>query len=204
MFTFSVLLLPLAIGIFFTQNKNKANIILVITGFLTGIIVFALKEFLTLSHRVVPFSFGENFWYLFLREAVLPVAILYLVFFFISKDELSFKLEAFFPLIASYFVVFLPYQCITSPEAKTAFEAFFKPVLFFSMIWGISTCLYFIKDGINGNKALCALGGAGILVFLVLPALAETMFLMNFPAISFILLSVLALALASGAKFKQI
>lgn len=204
MFTFSVLLLPLAIGIFFTQNKNKANIILVITGFLTGIIVFALKEFLTLSHRVVPFSFGENFSYLFLRETFLPLVFLYLVFFFLSKDELSFKLEAFFPLIASYFVVFLPYQCITSPEAKTAFEAFFKPVLFLSMIWGISTSLHFIKNGIAGKKNLCVLGVAGIIVFLILPALAESMFLMDFPAISYILLSILAFLLALGAKFKQI
>lgn len=201
MFTFAVLLLPVALAFYFVQSEKKVNIILVITGAVTGFLVFALKEFLTLSHRIVSFSFTSNFLYLFFREAFIPVVLLYGIFFLISKDDLDFKFEAFFPLIASFYCVFLPYDVATSPEAKSAFELLAKPVLFLSLLVSINHGLLLINESLKGKKVLLCAGIALIIISFVMPSVAEALFLTDSPVYSYTLISVFAVLLAAGGEF---
>lgn len=206
MFIFCIALLPLSLAFFFicTKNgKNKPNVILLISGLLAGIVVFALKEFLTLSHIVVPFSFSENFLRLLLKETLLPMLIPYLIFFFLTKDDMEYKIQGFFPLTAAYFTIFLPYFCITSPESKTVFEAFLKPVLYTSVISSVAMGLSLIYKGftVPGCKTLSAAGIAACLVSVFLPALAETMFLLDYPLVSYVLTLVISLIIAAGTAF---
>ena len=67
-------------------------------GILTGIIVCACQSFFTFAHRVIPYNFMDNYLYLLFRQTILPLFILYLVFFLVSKDELQFKIDSFLPL----------------------------------------------------------------------------------------------------------
>lgn len=206
MFIFSIAILPLTLAFFFCytkDSKNKSDVILVIFGFLASIVVFALKEFLTLSHIVVPYSFSENFLRLLFKETLLPVVILYLLFFFITKDSTEYKIHGFFPLTAAYFTVFLPYFCITSPEAKTAFETVLKPVLFTSMLSSVAMGLKLIYKGLSSqdNKILAAAGFAACFCSFFLPALAETFFLMDYRLISYILTLVISLIITAGTAF---
>jgi len=205
MFTFAVLLLPVALAFYFAQSEKKVNIILLITGTITGFLVFGLKEFFTLSHRIVPLSFGSNFLYLFFREAFIPIVLIYGVFFLISKDDLEFKFDAFFPLIASFYCVFLPYSIATSPEAKTAFELLGKPLLFLSLLGSLSHGIAIIKIALGKNKKLLALGIGLIVISFSLPAIAESLFLTGASAFAFALVTVISILLtASGLIFQKI
>ncbi len=177
---------------------------MIITGCVTAFLVFALKEFFTLSHRNIPLSFAPNFLYLFFREAFLPIVLLYAVFFLLSKDDLDFKLEAFFPLVTSFYVVFLPYIVITSPETKTAFEVLAKPVLFTSLLVSLSQGVSYIQNGLKGKKGLIAVGIILILVSFCIPAAAESFFLMDSPAIYVILLILFSVILTSLNLFIRI
>ena len=201
MYTFALLLLPVVLAFYFVQSEKKVNIILLITGSVTGFLVFALKEFLTLSHRIVPLSVGSNFAYLFFREAFLPIVILYGIFFLISKDDLHFKFDAFFPLVASFYCVFLPYNVATSPEAKTAFELLAKPLLTLCLLGSLSHGLILIKESINGKKILLVPAIALIIISFALPAFAEALFLTAAPVFSYTLITIFSLLLSGGSSF---
>jgi len=201
MYTFSFLLLPVALAVYFAQSEKKTNVIVLITGFLSAVLVFAIKEFLTLSHRIIPFSFNPNFLYLFFRETLIPVVILYLIFFLLSKDETSFKIEAFFPLVASFYVVFLPYIVISSPVTKSAFELFAKPVLFLGLLIGLNTGISLLYKGITGKKPLIALGILLILISLPLPAITEALFLIDAAGFTYISLTVVSILISTGLIF---
>lgn len=201
MYTFSFLLLPVALAVYFTQSEKKTNIILLITGFLSAILIFALKEFLTLSHRVVPFSLSANFLYLFFKETLIPIFVLYILFFLLSKDEITFKIEAFFPLVASYYVVFLPYNIITSPVAKSAFEILFKPILFLNLLICMNSGLSLLYKGITGKKLLIPLGIFLLLISLPIPAITEAFFLIDSASFIYIILTIISILFSAGMLF---
>ncbi|MCQ2573847.1 MAG: hypothetical protein MJ182_08120 [Treponema sp.] len=201
MFTFSLLLFPLALGIYFAETKKKSDVILVITGSLTAFLIFALKEFLTLSHRIIPLSLGINFSYLFFRETFIPIVLLYGVFWILSKDSAEYKFLGFFPLVASFFTVFLPYNVITSPEAKTAFEILAKPVLYLSMIMNLARGFQLINSSLSSKKVFPVIHGSLIIAFsILLPAMAEALFLSDFPWYSYIILILLSLFITICGK----
>ena len=199
MFTFSILLLPVVLAFYFLESGKKENIILLITGSLSGILVFALKEFLTLSHRVVPLSFAENFIFLFMKECLIPLAVLYAIFWVISKDSREFKIQGFFPLITSFYSIYLPYLCITSPEANTVFIIVAKPVLYLSMIISVNNGIKMISQ----KKGSLALAVIIITSALIIPSLAESLFLISAPGLTYIILIPISIALSALDFLKQ-
>lgn len=204
MFTFSLFLMPLAIWFYCVQTKRKSDSIFITAGFLLGIIVLTLKEFFSFSHRIVEFSFWSNLFYIFFRETFLPVVLIFGFFLLISKDEKDFKLKAFFPLLASFYIVYLPYSCFTSPEPNSAFEYFFKPVLILNMLCCIHQAVKMISCEIKQTPLLFILGLAILIISMVLPALAETFFLIGSPYYICIILTVISFLVPAAGVFYQI
>lgn len=191
MYTFSILLLPLALSLYCAHSKRKSDALIIITGLLTGFFVLACKEFFTFSHRIVLYSFGRNFAYLFFREALIPLAVLYAAFFFLSKDTKEFRIKAFFPLLASFYTVYLPYLVITGPEARVFFTLFVKPWAFTAMLLSLGTGLEAAVLNQSGKIMYRILGIAVCVLGIVLPSLTETFFLMGYPVIIRIVLVLL-------------
>ncbi len=108
----------------------------ILIGFFSALIVCLVKEFFILSDSILTTNTFETFIKLFVKETLLPSAILIAVFLLFSKDSSEYKGAAILPLLASFYAVFIPYSGFTSAEKATAFMIFTKPLLFTALcIW---------------------------------------------------------------------
>ena len=120
-------------------------------------------------------------WYLLLRQTLLPVIVLYGVFFLVSKDELSYKVEALFPLLISFYMLYLPYTILSGADhIITTFLLFVKPVLFTVMIFSLGLSAKHIEKNINAKKYFFTAVWILIsLVSIVVPSVLETMYILD-------------------------
>ena len=150
-------------------------------GLIAAVLVCGFRAFFLYSHRVIPFSFGKNMWYLLLRQTLLPVVLLYGLFFLISRDTISYKVEALFPLLISFYLLYLPYTILsTSEKIITTFPLFIKPVLFTVMIFSLGLSAKHIEKTVKAQKyVFTVIWGFIALVSIVLPSVVETMYILD-------------------------
>ena len=176
-----LLLLPLILAAWIFYKKNPHMIPVIFTGLITAVLVCGFRAFFLYAHRVIPFSFGLNMWYLLLRQTLLPIIALYGIFFAVSKDEISYKVEALFPLLISFYILYLPYTILsTSEKVITTFPLFIKPVLFTVMIFSLGLSAKHIEKTVRAKKYFfTAVWIIIALVSIVFPSVAETMYLLD-------------------------
>ncbi len=176
-----LLLLPLILAAWIFYKKNPHMIPVIFTGLVTAVLVCGFRAFFLYAHRVIPFSFGLNMWYLLLRQTLLPIIALYGIFFAVSKDTISYKVEALFPLLISFYILYLPYTILsTSEKVITTFPLFIKPVLFTVMIFSLGLSAKHIEKTIRAKKYFfTAVWIIIALVSIVFPSVAETMYLLD-------------------------
>ena len=175
-----MLLMPLALVLFCNTKKIRTIFPLVFLGFLSSAVVCGFKGFFMFAHRVIFYSFIETFASLFVFQTLLPLVIVYGVFFFISHDEFDFKLDAFVPLILSFYCVYMPFTVMSEAEAVySGFEILIKPSLYAAMIVQTGFLLPSLVSAIQKkNKNLAVLISVGIFIYLVVPSLLETFYLL--------------------------
>ena len=119
--------------------------------------------------------------YLLVRQTLLPVVLLYGIFFAWSKDSISYKIESFFPLLISFYMLYLPYIIIsTSDGLYTSFPLFVKPVLFVVMIFSLGLSAKHIEKTLKNKKIFFAVIWIFIgLVSVVIPSLLEGMYILD-------------------------
>lgn len=186
-----ILLLPLILAAwcFYKRDAHLAPVIFM--GLVTAVLVCGFRAFFLYSHRVIPFSFENNMWYLLLRQTLLPVVLLYGLFFLISKDTVSYKVEALFPLLISFYLLYLPYTILSGADhIFTTFPLFIKPVLFTVMIFSLGLGAKHIEKTIRGKKyVFTAIWIIISLVSLVVPSVLETMYIMDMSYLLILILS---------------
>lgn len=146
-------------------------------------IVCAGKSFFFYLHRIVLYSFGINFLYILFGQILLPSGIIYAIFWFISKDSRNFKVKACFPLLASFYIVYLPYRVIAGGgSVYSAFELFLKPIMYLAFIAGVAEVVYqinkLLSSGCRSGKIFNIWCGTGAAV-LILPAAVESAWLIG-------------------------
>ena len=181
MFVFSFVFLPLLLASFCFFYKSHKIVPVIAIGIFTGIIVCACQSFFTFAHRVIPYNFIDNYLYLLFRQTILPLFILYLVFFLVSKDELQFKIDSFLPLNLSYYSIYLPYIIITTSEGLYSwFALFVKPVLFGAMLVQTAISVWYFYKLLKNNKIVFSILRTIIsLIYICLPAMSESLYLIN-------------------------
>lgn len=181
MYLFMFLLLPLILAAWIFYKRDPHMIPVIFTGLISAVLVCGFRAFFLYSHRVIPYSFELNMWYLLLRQTLLPVIVLYGVFFLISRDTISYKVEALFPLLISFYLLYLPYTILSSSEhVITSFPLFVKPVLFTVMIFSLGLGAKHFEKNINAKKIAFAVIWVVIsLVSIVVPSLLEAMYIMD-------------------------
>ena len=92
-----------------TLSKEKRNLIVIFLGVFSSTLLCAVQEFVLFSHRLVPYSFGQNLLFYFPQTLVMTIVV-YGLFILLTKDEWDFKIKSFFPLIMSFYSIYLPYQ----------------------------------------------------------------------------------------------
>lgn len=193
MLLFSLLLIPVVLGGFCLYYKDKKIFLPICFGLISGILVCSFKTFFVYSHRIVPYSVGQNFLFIFFRQIFFPTVILYLIFFFFSKDDFKYKIDMCCPLLLSFYMIFLPYTIITSSEGLySIFNLFIKPVVYTFLIIQVSYSFKVVIESVVDKESEINFKQALIgLVYFVLPALIESFFLVDKLTLVMIILAVI-------------
>ena len=182
MLLFLLLLLPLSLLLYFFWMGQKKDVIAVFSGIISSVLVCAIKVFFTYSHRIVPFTFSENFIFYLCRLSCVPVIIVYAVFFLIVKDSIEYKIKTFFPLIIGFYMVYLPYSILSlSSSIYAGYEIFIKPIVYLAMIcMGAFGINYFYKGIVQKKYLLSAAGACFFVVYLMIPAVTDALYAINY------------------------
>ena len=150
-------------------------------GSITSVLYCFVGFLVFSSYRVPEFNFRNNFVYFFLTGTIYPVACCVLLYLLLGKNDWKFKLLMFSDVVPSFYVVFLPYRIISVYDITDAFSLFVLPVI-------VASCLYILRKAsvfvavikaALWKKIVFGLLAAG--VFLVMPALTETMYYVASP-----------------------
>ena len=181
MYLFMFLLLPLILAAWCFYKKDSHLIPAIFLGIVAAVLVCGFKAFFLYSHRIIPYSFKSNVIFLLVRQTLLPVILLYGIFFAWSKDEISYKVESFFPLLISFYMLYLPYTIISTTEGLyTTFPLFVKPVLFVVMIFSLGLGAKHIEKTVRNRKfVFTAIWVIISLISVVVPSLLESMYILD-------------------------
>lgn len=180
MFLFLILLFPTVLCFCCFHSTKKIYGFLVASGAFLGILASGCTALFSYMHRIPEFSVCSNFFYYFLKEYVLPLVLVYALYFFATKDSVEFKIKAFFPVSAAFYAVYMPYCVISSSSAAFSFfQLFIKPVLMLSMVFMASFFAYRIYCAavLKNISKIIVLSFLALIALLVPPAL-ETMYLL--------------------------
>lgn len=181
MLLFLFLLFPVVLIGYCFYKPTAINFISIFIGLLSAVLICAFKTFFLYAHRVIPYSFADNMVYLLIRQTLLPALVLCGVFIAFSKDTLDYKIKSICPLLLSFYMVYLPYSVVSTSEGLySAYGIFAKPLIYVFMILQISYCAEGIFNGINSrNKVFIVIYSFIILVYLFIPAIIESLSLIN-------------------------
>lgn len=149
---------------------------------MSAVIVCAIRMIFFYPHRIVPFSFAGNIFYFLIKECFLPAVILYVVFFIVSKDTLEYKINGIFPLELSFYVVYFPYAVINSSSGfMEPFSLILKPIIYVAMFGAVGIMAREMYRLCKSKKKiwLVVIYSLLILVYMVGPAVIESLYLMN-------------------------
>ena len=182
MLLFLILLLPCALTAYAVFIKDKKIILPVFAGLITAVVVCACRFFFSYEHRLIYDSFSENFIYYLLKQNLLPLLIVSVVYALVSRDTAEYKVKNFFPLLCSFFAVYLPYCVITSSEIYyQAYDIFLKPVIYLAMLVMIASCLINAWQSFVDKKIIFAiLDILIILVYAFFPAVSDALYSINY------------------------
>ncbi len=192
MLLFLLLLLPAAFLVYAFIIKDRSIILPAFAGLITATFVCACRFFFSYEHRLIYFSFSENFVYYLVKQCFLPLFIVAAVYALVSRDKAEYKIKNFFPLMCSFFAVYLPYCVITASEVYyQAYDLFLKPVIYLSMLVQIALSLNSVYNGIKNKKFVIAVpDGLIILLFAIYPAISDALYAIDF---SFALILILGI-----------
>lgn len=209
MYLFLFILLPAALYIYFNSFGEKSLLTLSFTGIITGVVVCGIRFIFFYSHRIIPNAFFSNYFFYLSRIILLPLLV-YLVFFLISRDTIELKFKAFFPLLAGFYITYLPYYFLTmATSVYSNYDLFFRPIIYIAYLGG--TCFALLRcyeAFINKNLMGKILYIVMTVLYILIPAAIDTSYVINvaFPlfAVIGIVYIVLPVVLIFFEKIKKI
>lgn len=151
MYSFLLLAIPAATLCYcFSHSEYRFRNFLIpaLTGMMAGILAACIKEFFIFSVYIPKGSVPGNMLHLF-KPTFFPCLALCGLLTFFSKDDRQYKATALFPLISSFYAVYLPYTVISGPESRSFFLLFISPVLTLCTALSVQTAVFLI-----GRKVL--------------------------------------------------
>ncbi len=191
MLLFTLFLIPCVSLLFLLNSGDKAYRGVFAGGVISGVVVTICTFIFSFLHRVPEYSFASNFSYYAMREYVLPAVLLYVLYFFVTRDELDFKSKAFFFLEGGFFSIYMPYFIIVScPSSFSMYELFFKPLIWLGML---SLSAVFIQNiilsSVQKNRGKFIVFCVLLAFTLFIPPFLNTLWILNWLKIVFIVFS---------------
>lgn len=152
---FMLLLLPVSLFVFYfnREKDNRAHLLLVMfTGILTASVFVFIKILFAEPYYMPEVSFLKAFLYFYLGQTFFPMAVVWALFLlFARKDTVSDRFTLFFPMLAAFYAIYLPYRIIDEALPYSAFCLFVKPVLYLAMLAIVHD--FFVRLGNNSFAA---------------------------------------------------
>ena len=182
MLLFLLTLLPCSLIAYAFFVKDRKIILPVFAGLMTAVVVCACRFFFTYEHHLVYDSFSEIFSYYIVKQAFLPLFVVSAIYALISRDTAEFKVKNFFPLLAAFYAVYLPYCVITTSEYYyQSYDIFLKPVIYLAMLVMISFCLIDAFEAIKNKKVVCLIIDILIIcVYAIYPAISDALYAIDY------------------------
>lgn len=176
MLLFMFLLFPVFLTGYCFYVKSTKIVPSIFLGLMSGILLCAFKTFFLYAHRIIPYGFAENVAYLLIRQTLLPVIVLLVLWFVFSRDDMQYKSKAVAPILLSFYLIYLPYSIVTTSEGLySGYSLFIKPLIFVSMICIISYCANMVVTTFENKKyVILGLFVICLLCSLIIPAIIET------------------------------
>jgi len=193
MLLFLILLLPAAFFTYAFTIKDRSIILPAFAGLITAVFVCACRYFFSYEHRLIYFSFGQNFAYYLIKQSFLPLFVVSAVYALISRDTMEYKFKNFFPLLCPFFAVYLPYCVITASEVYfQAYDLFLKPIIYLAMLGQITLSLLALYNGITRRKALpIIINCLIILLYAIYPAVSDALYAIDYNFALILILGIL-------------
>ncbi|WP_296029166.1 hypothetical protein [uncultured Treponema sp.] len=175
MYSFLILSIPAAV-IFYccihTEYSFKSFFAPIAIGLTAGIASAIFKEYFIFSAYVATSGFFEHFLHI-LKTTIFPPVILFALWDFFSKDDTEYKATSAFPLLASFYAIFLPYISISSPEKHSFFFLFENTILFICTAFFAQALYLKIKLSIKSKQKnkTAVFATAFVVISSVLPAI---------------------------------
>ena len=193
MLLFLFLLLPLSLAFFLVTFREYKFQPALIIGIFTAILLCIVKALFVFPHRVVPNSFSENYFFFLLNENLLPQLVIYGLYFILAKDNSDLKLKSYFPMLCSFYALYLPYMVISMNESEvySGFSIFIKPLIYLAMLFMCARTLNYFSAASEKKPWKTITSVFFIIVYIFVPALIEVLYVMNISTILFILCTVI-------------
>ncbi|OJF77435.1 MAG: hypothetical protein BKP49_00110 [Treponema sp. CETP13] len=195
-----LLLLPCATAFYISIDNKKGEIKNIYSATLFGLIAGILYSFLdvlfTSDYYIAKYSIFSNLLHFGFIEMLIPIIIITSLYFvFIKSYDEMFK--ALFYVFLAFFAVYMPVRIISRNENIHYFLLFFKPTLFLLSILYCRKIIFRIYNKLKTCKmSFKSLGIPIVLMIIVLlvPATAESMWLIGFSTWSWMVLFFVYLA----------
>lgn len=182
MILFVLTIFPMSLIIFYLKKdrNNRAFFLpIIFTGFFTGVLYLAYKLLFSTFYHIPQANIFANFIYYLIFQAIIPIVAIYGLFFlFARKDTIEDRFSFFFPLIASFYSVFLPYMVLETQKPYPGFLLFIKPLMFLAMFIIIQIYLSKLLET-KGNSKETAKKIGIIILALCIPAFVESLWVVN-------------------------
>lgn len=199
-------LLPVSLVIFYLrkdENKRAHFLPVIFTGVFTGALFVAYKLLFSSLYYVPQANVFINFLYYFFTQTLIPMAVVYGLFFILAgKDTIQDRASFFFPVIAGFYSIFLPYLVLETTKPYPGFLLFVKPLLYLAMFIIIHNWIGKTIDSHPTPKQQIVNIVVRSLVMFI-PAFAEAAWVVNIPAILWIIPSLAICALAALLIFPR-
>ncbi len=199
MWLFSFFLIPILFSFDFFQpeKENKKSYLRYFIGLLLAIGYSVLIMLIYSPREYTP----ANFWYLSYRNLllfVLPLVIVFILYFLVSVKSFFEKLQSAADFFAGFYTIFIPFYVLTYFAIQTFFSLIVFPVLFTTSLFLLSYSLSTFIELINTRGSLLSFIFTAffILIALVLPSLLLALWTLG---ISTILLSIFVLLYLASA-----
>lgn len=200
MYAFLFLAIPAAITWYVFSNKKRpaaAFILPAVTGIFAATAYTIILKFIVTLNENVTDSYSDYISMITFRYGLIPVLIISIAFFLISRDTTDYKADCFLPLTLSFQEICTCYFVIGNQEKNSFFLLICLPALTASVYSGAAVLLskaseIFKKTTAGITKTSLLILSAMIIIFMI--AVIQALWFFNKPDALYTILSAILFA----------
>ena len=160
------------------ENKTFNSGFFIFIGIFIAVIYCIIDFFVTYPYRITLYSVFSNFPHYFISYTLKPLLICGIIIFLLSKDKWFFKIKYFTPMLIGFYIIYLPYETISTNDTFDYFLLFIVPILYTTYIliqeFALEILMAIIAKKVK--KLALTIVIPTILIALLLPAIIFSMY----------------------------